>query len=79
MFGWGFSTFPLNLIFAGDFATVIALAFWVWMIIDCAKRKFKNNIEKIIWLLVVVLGQTCGALIYLIAIFFINKKGFFKK
>ena len=44
-----------------------AFAFWVWMIVDCATRQFKDSNEKIIWVLVVVLLNWLGALIYFIA------------
>jgi len=51
------------------------IAFWIWMIIDCAKRKFKNKNEMIIWLLVIVLSHVLGALIYYIVIKLYNPKG----
>lgn len=75
-----FSFFPFNLIFGalGIILYILVIAFWVWMIIDCAKRKFRRGWEKIIWLLVVIFGQSLGALIYLIVIFFMNKKGLAK-
>jgi len=48
---------------------IIALAiflfvFWILMIIDCAKRKFKDDTEKVIWILVLVFLQVLGAAIY---------------
>ena len=42
-------------------AVVFSLAFWIWMLIDCAKRKQKN---KIIWLLVIFLLNLIGAVTY---------------
>ena len=42
----------------------LLLAFWVWMIVDCAKRNFKNNNEKIVWILVILFAKIIGALIY---------------
>lgn len=38
--------------------------FWIQMIIDCAKRKFKNDTDKIVWIIVIVLVQIIGAIIY---------------
>lgn len=40
------------------------LAFWVWMIIDVAKRDFES---KIVWLLIVILAGAIGAAIYFFA------------
>lgn len=62
----------------GALAFVIAillLAFWIWMIVDCAKRKFKNDVEKIVWIVVIVLGGWIGALVYLIVIRMMNARG----
>lgn len=53
----------------------IALAvFWIWMIIDCAKRKFKKEDEKIVWIIVIVLLNVLGATIYYFAVKFQDKK-----
>ena len=58
---------------------VLAFLFWVWMIVDCARRNFKNTPEKIIWLVVIVFGSWIGALVYFIVIRSITKQGLFKK
>ena len=51
--------------FLGIAALVIfTIIFWVRMIIDCANREFKNPNDKIIWVLIVVLLQILGAVIY---------------
>jgi prolipoprotein diacylglyceryltransferase len=42
------------------------IVFQIWMIVDAAKRKYpaeKDN-EKVIWLLVVILGQWIGSVVY---------------
>lgn len=43
---------------------ILGTAFWIWMIVDCAKRNFKNETDKIVWILVIVLAQLIGAIIY---------------
>jgi len=43
---------------------ILAFVFWIFMIIDVAKRKFKDETEKIVWILVVVLAGIIGAIIY---------------
>jgi len=41
----------------------IGLAFWIWMIYECATRE-RNSSEKILWLLLVVFAPVIGSLIY---------------
>ncbi len=38
--------------------------FWVSMLIDCIKRKFKNDNDRLIWVLVLIFLQALGAVIY---------------
>ena len=58
---------------------IIALAFWIWMIVDCALRKFKNNGEKIVWIILIVIFNVLAAFIYYIVIRVLNPKGVAKK
>ncbi len=46
----------------------LIFAFWIWMIVDCAKRKFKNDSEKIVWILVIIILHVLGAAIYYFAV-----------
>ena len=52
---------------------VILLAFWIWMIVDCAQRKFKGN-EKIVWMLVIIFTKFLGAIIYFFVVKARDKK-----
>lgn len=45
-------------------AVVGGMVLWVLMIIDVAKREFKNPDDKTMWLLIVVLTGIIGAAIY---------------
>ncbi|MEK6889103.1 MAG: PLDc N-terminal domain-containing protein [Nanoarchaeota archaeon] len=68
---------PFGFAFAGLailFGIVIVI-FWIWMIVDCAKRNFRSNIEKIIWIVIIVFGRLLGALVYLLVIKLYNKNG----
>jgi Co/Zn/Cd efflux system component len=47
---------------------VFLFIFWILMIVDCAKRDFKNENEKIVWIIVIVLAGWIGALIYYFAV-----------
>jgi uncharacterized BrkB/YihY/UPF0761 family membrane protein len=47
------------------FALFIGMfALWIWMIVDCAQRKFKEDSEKVVWILIIVLLSYLGAIIY---------------
>ncbi len=55
------------------FWSALALAgftFWIWMLIDCLKKDFKDSNERIIWVVVIVLCNLVGAIIY----FFVGRK-----
>lgn len=43
---------------------ILVIVFWVYMLIDCAKRKFKKADDKIVWIIIIALLQWVGALIY---------------
>ncbi len=45
-------------------AVLVFIAFWLWMLVDCLKREFKKSDEKVIWILVILLAQFIGAVIY---------------
>jgi hypothetical protein len=61
----GFAIGGFFLIFAFIFLfSIAAMAFWIWMLVDCAQRKFKKENDKVVWILVIVLTHWIGALIY---------------
>ena len=43
---------------------VFLVVFWIMMIVDAAKRKYKDDGEKVAWILVVILVGWLGAIIY---------------
>jgi hypothetical protein len=53
---------------------IFAFVFWILMLIDCIKRKFKNDTEKVIWILVLIFVHIIGALIYYFVVKKKNKK-----
>lgn len=59
----------IGLIFGiiGFIVGIAFLIFWIWTIVDCAKRQFPGDNDKIIWLVVIILLGVLGSLIYLIA------------
>ena len=72
---------PFVAAFAGAIAVVaiLVLIFWIWMLVDCAKRKFRNDVEKIIWIIVIVLLHWIGSLVYFIVIKSLNPQGLMRR
>ena len=77
-----FSTFGLGglillmLIFMAVF--VFLFIFWILMIIDCVKRDFKGENDKVVWILVLVFLGFLGAVIYYFVVK-VNDKKIMKK
>ncbi len=42
----------------------LAMVFWIWMIVDCATKESDTGNNKIVWILVILLGSIIGAAIY---------------
>ena len=62
MFGFGIFGLLFGLVVFA--LSILAFVFWILMLIDCVKRKFKEDTEKIIWVLVLIFTGIIGALIY---------------
>ncbi len=43
---------------------IIIFVFWLFMLIDCLKREFKSDEEKLVWILVLILTGLIGAILY---------------
>ena len=65
--------------FAGLLIGIVLIVFWILMLVDCAKNRFRKDWEKFIWILVIVFINWIGALAYLIAIKILNPKGILSK
>ena len=52
----------------------LLFAFWIWMIVDCAKRNFRKEMDKVVWILVIVFLSVLGAAIYYFAVKINDKK-----
>ena len=74
MIDGSFFLFPF--FFMGIFMPLIigiaaaAFVFWILMIIDCAKRRFSSDSDRIIWILILIFLGLLGAAIY----YFVVKK-----
>ena len=45
---------------------IAILAFWVWALVDAIKNPRLTDNERLIWIIVILLTQCLGAVIYLI-------------
>ena len=43
---------------------IAAFAFWIWMLVDCLRREFRDPTTKLMWALVIIFVHFIGALIY---------------
>ena len=79
--GMGWLFWPFTAAFTGVFIIfgLLVLAFWIWMIVDAAQRTFRNGVEKIVWLIVIVIFSWVGALVYLLVVRMYNPHGLAKK
>lgn len=48
----------------GGLIGILATVFWVLMLVDIAQRKFKDDNAKIVWLVIVLLLNVPGAIVY---------------
>ncbi len=74
-----FWPFMAGFMLIGFIIGILVLIFVIWMIIDCARRNFKNDVEKILWIVLMIFTTWLGALVYYIVIRALNKKGLAKK
>ncbi|MCL5018701.1 MAG: PLDc N-terminal domain-containing protein [Candidatus Pacearchaeota archaeon] len=63
-FIFGFGILSVIGLILSAIVSIFFFVFWIFMIVDCVKRKFKNDTERIVWLLVVIFAGIVGALIY---------------
>ena len=74
----GFIGFMMLMMFLTIFLALLLFIFWIWMIVDCAKRNFKNDTDKIVWILVIIFLSLIGAAIYYFVVK-VNDKNIKKK
>ncbi len=42
----------------------VATVFWIWMLVDCAKRVDDPN--RLVWIIIIALTHTVGAVLYFV-------------
>ena len=58
--GMGLVMIPFVLI------SILSTILWIWMLIECATKESSEGNDKIVWIIVIVLAGSLGALIYLL-------------
>lgn len=58
---------------------ILLFVFWLWMLVDCLKRDFKGDYDKVVWVLVMIFLHLLGALVYYFVVKVPNKKSVKKK
>ncbi len=51
-------------ILLGGVLIILTLILWVWAIVDIVKSIFRDTIQKIIWLMAVILFPIFGSILY---------------
>ena len=65
-----------------SWAPLIGLALfiiWIWLLVDCARRGFRNMLEKVLWILAMVLSPFLGSIVYLVVVKYSNPQGLMDK
>ena len=61
--GFGHQGNVFGLQFSPIFIMILGV-FWLWMLVDCLKRTFKKDMDKLIWVLLLIFTHVIGAAIY---------------
>ncbi len=62
----GFVILPFMLFGCFGIAMLGMLALWIWALVDCITKEPDKGNDKLIWVLVIVLANWIGALLYLL-------------
>lgn len=67
MDGNGFGVILVALVWiVGATLTLASFVFWIWALVDCLRREFREPLYKVMWVLVILFGHFVGALLYLL-------------
>lgn len=50
---------PLFLVLAA-----VVIVFWLWMFVDCLNKNFKKEMDKLVWVIVLLYLNILGAFLY---------------
>ena len=61
-----FGSFWLAICVIGSLFSLVATAFWIWMLVEASTRETDESGDRLMWTLVIVFTHWIGALIYLL-------------
>ena len=44
-----------------------ALAFWIWMLVDCIQNESKEGNDRLVWVILIIATKLLGAIVYYFA------------
>ncbi|MEK6951550.1 MAG: PLDc N-terminal domain-containing protein [Nanoarchaeota archaeon] len=65
---WGPFVGMMGIGLGGVLIFILFAIFWIWMLVDAVTRKFKSDIEKVVWVLVIIFTHIIGAVIYYLVV-----------
>lgn len=57
----------LLVMLAGGLVSLLAFVFWLWMLVECVRRKDMTDNQKLVWVLVLVFVSCIGSIVYFFA------------
>mgnify|MGYP001571434010 CR=1 FL=1 len=68
MFGMGMmGKYGSSFLIANPLFLILGVAlvfFWLWMFVDCLSRNFKKEMDKLVWIIVLLYLNILGAFLY---------------
>ncbi|MDQ2886456.1 MAG: PLDc N-terminal domain-containing protein [Chloroflexota bacterium] len=65
-----FSIVPFVILFVVALS-LLSTAFWIWMVVDCIMNKRLSDMQKALWVVLILFTHFIGSLIY----FFVGRQG----
>jgi hypothetical protein len=53
---------------------VLTFIFWIWMLVDCARRGFNDGCAHALWFVFILLIPFVGSLVYFFAVYLPARK-----
>lgn len=58
------SAFEITLIATFVPIALAVLAFWIWMLVDCLRYEGKADLDRLLWVVVIIAFKVVGAVLY---------------
>ncbi len=59
----------LSIVFTVFMVSLFGFVFWIWLILDCIQRDFREPMMKVVWIVLMIALPLIGSLLY----FFLEK------